>query len=100
LPNPDRTGRTPFAALEVAIETVVLDGVQIGDPHAFGETLQRELERLLLAEGLPDQAGRAPTSGRDRETSGVSIVAGADPIEPQIARAIWQGLAGSLKRES
>lgn len=100
MPNPDRTGRTPFAALEVAIDTVVLDGVDLGDPHAFGEALHRELERLLVAEGLPEAAGRAPTSGRDRDTPGVSIVAGADPIEPQIARAIWQGLAGSLERES
>ncbi len=100
MPNSDRTGRTPFAALEVAIDTVVLDGVDIGDPHAFGEALHRELERLLVAEGLPEQAGRAPTSGRDRDTPGVSIVAGADPIGPQVARAIWQGLAGSLERES
>jgi len=94
LPNPDRTGRTPFAAFEVAIDTVVLDGVDIGDPHAFGEALRREMERLLVAEGLPDAAGRAPMPGREGESSGVSIVALADPIEPQIARAIWQGLGG------
>jgi hypothetical protein len=94
LPSPDRAGRTPVVALEVAIDTVVLDGVGIGDPHAFGEALQRELQGLLLAEGLPDAARRAPTSSHDHDTPGLSIAAGADPIEPQIARVIWQGLAG------
>lgn len=77
--------------MEVSIDTLVLDGVSAHDPHAFGPALQRELECLLAAEGLP-VAARRYGGGVERETPRVSVEAGASAVEAEVARVVWRAL--------
>jgi hypothetical protein len=52
------------AAIDVAIDTLVLDGVDVRDPTRFEAALTRELGRLLGAHGPPAawSAGTATTA--------------------------------------
>jgi hypothetical protein len=82
------------AALDLRIDELVLHGFAPSDRDALAAAVERELTRLLADEGLP--AG-LPSTERFRVDGGAFTVrdgAGPDAVGAQVARAVYQGLAG------
>jgi hypothetical protein len=82
------------AALDLHIETLVLEGVRLGDPHAIRAAIEAELARLFTERGI----SLAHSYTVDRISSGTFTVGQRDAARPeaavgrQAAAAIYQGV--------
>ena len=74
---------------EVAIDTLMLDGVRPSDAPLVGEALERELARLVRERGLPGDAAAASVPAR------VDLRPGEPPatLGARLAGAVYGRLA-------
>ncbi len=85
------------APLDLHIETLVLEGARLGDPHAIRAAIEAELTRLFTDRGVP--ASLTASHSIDRVQGGSLAVgpqSGAARPEPGIGRqaaaAIYRGI--------
>jgi hypothetical protein len=81
------------------INGLVLEGFSPADRHAIGDSVERELTRLIEEQGLTQMRGiRAPigymNAGRVQAVPGGS----AQALGAQVARAIYRQLRGPARR--
>ena len=83
--------------IEIAIEELVLHGLDPSDRDGIREIIQRELERLFREHGVPESLGDGSNVAR-LEHAGIEVPAGsrADAIGAQVARSLYQQVAGSF----
>ena len=83
------------ASVELEIGELVLHGFAPGDRYRIGESLERELTRLLTDEGVPAALGEAVTAPRlDGGTFELRPGMTADQVGARLARQIYRGLGG------
>jgi hypothetical protein len=78
-------------AMQLNIEELIIRGAGPVDRRRLVHEVQAELSRLLAGQGLPPPTSRYPGPG---ETSSGSRKSGGDSVARQIARGIYQNLAG------
>ena len=90
--------------IEIAIEELVLHGLDPSDRDGIREAIQRELERLFHERGVP---GSLAAGGKTvhLEHAAVEVQAGsrADAIGAQVAHSLYgrvTGPAGNKRRQS
>jgi hypothetical protein len=78
--------------VELHIDELVLHGFSHGDRYRIGEALERELARLLDAEGMPPRLLAGGDTG-ELDAGSFQIAPSAKPedVGAQIARAIYGG---------
>jgi hypothetical protein len=84
------------SGLDLHIDELVLHGFRPGDRYAIAASLERELSRLFLDEGVPPDLG----GDRFRKDAGAFDVphgATPDAVGIQVARAIHRSLGGSAE---
>jgi hypothetical protein len=96
-PIPSAASGTPGTpasrAVELQIEELVLHGFAPEDGPLLGAVVERELARLLAAEGGPPSLARGGVVARlDGGAFEVAAGATADAIGAQVAQAIYRGL--------
>jgi hypothetical protein len=90
--NPQPSGRPgERRAIQLNIEELIVRGGGPVDRRRLVQEVQAELSRLLAGEGLPPPPGSYP--GPVGKPSG-SRKTGGDSVARQIARGIYQNLAG------
>jgi hypothetical protein len=78
--------------MELRIEELVLHGFAPGDRYAVGDTVERELARLLGEQGVPISLRSENAMDEMRgPTFNATHDAKAPAIGRQIARAVYQG---------
>jgi hypothetical protein len=88
-----------WSAVELEIGQLVLHGFAPGDRQQIGETVERELARLLIERGLPPSlAERADLARLDGGAFDMAGGPQADDIGVAIARAIYSACGGELVR--
>lgn len=83
------------AEIELHIEELVLDGFAAADRYRIGDMIERELSRLLSAQGVPPAL--VVNDGRAQLDAGATnVAAGSTPeqIGAQVAQAVYGGLKG------
>jgi hypothetical protein len=77
--------------IEIAIEELVLNGLDPSDRDGIREVIERELQRLFTERGVPPQLSRGGKIPR-LENAAVEVQAGsrADAIGAQVARSLYQ----------
>ncbi len=79
--------------IRVHIEELVLEGIPQSDRHRIGESLERELGRLLAGEVLPGVLRRGGAVPRiDAGSFEVAPGSKPDAVGAQIARAVYRGM--------
>jgi len=80
-------------SVELRIEELVLNGFAPGDRYAIGDTVERELARLLDEQGVP-RLLRVQSATDEIRRATFKTARGATPpaIGHQIARAVYQRL--------
>lgn len=81
------------AEIELHIEELVLDGFAAADRYRIGDMIERELSRLLSAQGVP--SALVSNDGRAHLNAGATnVAAGSTPeqIGAQVAQAVYGGL--------
>ena len=86
--------------IEIAIEELVLDGLDPNDRDGIREVIERELQRLFAERGVPPELSRGGKIPR-LENAAVEVQAGsrADAIGAQVARSLYQKVADSSGHE-
>lgn len=89
--------------IELRVEELVLHGFAPGDRHGIAEAVQRELARLLGRDGAPE--GWRPIEGKNVEVDRIDAGtvrhapdAGARQVGREVARTVWRGLRGGMRR--
>ena len=79
-------------SVDLHIEELVLNGFAPADGYAIGEGLERELQRIIVAEGMPAwlRADGEPSNITIRDYT-ISSDVQADAVGSQIARTIHGG---------
>jgi hypothetical protein len=74
---------------ELAIDTLILDGVRPADADLVGAALERELARLVRERGVPDGAADSPVPAK------VDLSMGEPPeaLGARLADAVYRRLA-------
>ncbi len=80
--------------LEIAIEELILHGLDPSDRDGIREVIQRELERLFAERGVPPSL--AERGSARLEHAGLEVRAGskAQAIGAQVAQSVYGKLAG------
>jgi hypothetical protein len=79
--------------IDLYIEELVLHGVNPADRHRIGDTIERELARLMRERGLPPVGtydGNIPRL--DGGVRPIASAASGTTVGNQIARAVYEGL--------
>jgi len=86
--------------IEIAIEELVLHGLDPSDRDGIREVIERELQRLFAERGVPPHLARSGKIPR-LENAAVEVQAGsrADAIGSQVARSLYQRVADSSHPE-
>lgn len=82
-------------SVELHIEELVLYGFAPADRYRIGETVERELARLLAEEGVPAAlASDLETQRLDAGAFHVAANSRAEAVGAQVAQAVYGGLKG------
>jgi hypothetical protein len=87
-------GMSPFPAVELHIEELVLHGFSPGDRFGIGDAIQQELERLITEQGLPGLPAESASIQR-LDGGSLKMRAGARPqsIGAQLAQRVHHQLS-------
>ena len=79
--------------LRLNLDRLVVHGMAPAHAKALGPLVQRELQRLVAAGGVPAHLARG---GRIQPPSGVTAAPGAAPeaVAAQVARAVYGAMGG------
>ena len=78
--------------IDLRIDEIVLHGFAPADRHRIGDAFQRELTRLLAAEGVPPAwASGGPAAQVDAGAFTVAPGARPEIVGAQVARAVYAG---------
>lgn len=82
--------------IEVAIEELVLHGLDPSDRDGIREVIERELERLFRERGVPESLRNGSKVAR-LDHAGIEVAAGsrAAAIGVQVAQSLYQRIAAS-----
>jgi hypothetical protein len=86
--------------IEIAIEELVLHGLDPSDRDGIREVIERELQRLFTERGVPPQLSRGSKIAH-LDNAGIEVQAGsrAGEIGSQVARSLYQQVADSSGHE-
>ena len=85
--------------IELHIDELVLHGFKSGDRHRIGETVERELTRLLAEQGLP-QARGAELARMDGGSFTLVQNARTEVTGARTAQAVYGGLSNNVGERS
>ncbi|MDT5122146.1 MAG: hypothetical protein QOC96_1628 [Acidobacteriota bacterium] len=86
--------------IEIAIEELVLHGLDPSDRDGIREVIEREMERLFAERGVPPQLSRGGKIAH-LDNAGIEVQAGSRAVEigSQVARSLYQRVADSSGHE-
>jgi hypothetical protein len=92
--KPPETQRAP-AVIDLCIEELVLHGFPSSDRFRIGDAVERELLRLIDAQGLPPALLRKQLSAERLDAGTFKVAHGAKPqtVGTQLARSLHQRLS-------
>jgi hypothetical protein len=87
--------------IEIAIEELVLHGLDPSDRDGIREVIERELQRLFTERGVPPQLSRSGSKIVRLDNARAEVQAGsrAAEIGSQVARSLYQRVADSSGHE-
>jgi hypothetical protein len=81
-------------AVRIAIDEIVLHGVDVADPRAFGADLLAELTALARGYAADRARGTAPAhpGGRAALLHGAPVSAPSPTLPADVARSVWESM--------